>query len=262
MDTISFARGVPAPECLPVEELADCARGRARARRQDDPLVRLRRRLHAAARADRGVVRRRTRRVVLTNGALQGFVLLAQRFARGQTRARSRSPTYDRALKILRESGASLATRPARRRGHRARGARGRDARRPRRRRSSTRSRPSRTRAAARCRPSAARADRRARAAATNLPIVEDDPYGLIRFEGEAPPALFDLSGKTTIYSSSFSKTIAPGLRVGWYILPEELAGELDRGRGLDLHHARAARPGDRATSSSAAAASSRTSCA
>ncbi len=60
-----------------------------------------------------------------------------------------------------------------------------------------------------------------------NLQVVEDDPYGLIRFEGEPQPALFDLSGKTFIYSSSFSKTISPGLRVGWYILPEGLAGEI-----------------------------------
>ena len=40
MESISFARGVPAPECLAEEELADCARAVARARRQDDPLLR------------------------------------------------------------------------------------------------------------------------------------------------------------------------------------------------------------------------------
>jgi DNA-binding transcriptional MocR family regulator len=38
---------------------------------------------------------------------------------------------------------------------------------------------------------------------------------------------MFELSGGTTIYTSSFSKTIAPGLRVGFYIVPEELAGPL-----------------------------------
>lgn len=54
--------------------------------------------------------------------------------------------------------------------------------------------------------------------------VLEDDSYGLTRFEGERLPALFDLSGKTTIYSSSFSATIAPGLRVGWLILPEARA--------------------------------------
>ena len=57
--------------------------------------------------------------------------------------------------------------------------------------------------------------------------VLEDDAYGLTRFEGERLPALFDLSGKTTAYSSSFSATIAPGLRVGWLILPEERAAGL-----------------------------------
>src|SRR5205085_5315145 len=51
--------------------------------------------------------------------------------------------------------------------------------------------------------------------------------YGLIRFEGESLPALFDLTGKESIYSSSFSKTVAPGLRLGWFILPEGLAAEI-----------------------------------
>jgi DNA-binding transcriptional MocR family regulator len=60
-----------------------------------------------------------------------------------------------------------------------------------------------------------------------DLQVVEDDPYGLVRYEGEPQPSLFDLSDRSFIYSSSFSKTISPGLRVGWYILPEELAGEL-----------------------------------
>jgi 2-aminoadipate transaminase len=57
--------------------------------------------------------------------------------------------------------------------------------------------------------------------------LVEDDAYGLTRFEGERLPALFDLSAKTAVYSSSFSTTIAPGLRVGWLILPDALAVRL-----------------------------------
>ena len=58
--------------------------------------------------------------------------------------------------------------------------------------------------------------------------LVEDDTYGLTRFEGESLPALFDLSGGRSVYSSSFSATIAPGLRVGFFVLPEGLAEELD----------------------------------
>jgi 2-aminoadipate transaminase len=57
--------------------------------------------------------------------------------------------------------------------------------------------------------------------------LVEDDTYGLTRFEGEPLPALFDLSGGRSVYSSSFSATVAPGLRVGFFVLPEELADAL-----------------------------------
>jgi DNA-binding transcriptional MocR family regulator len=61
-----------------------------------------------------------------------------------------------------------------------------------------------------------------------DLLVLEDDPYGLVRFEGEPLPSLFELSGGTIAYSSSFSKTIAPGLRVGWFVLPESLERELE----------------------------------
>jgi 2-aminoadipate transaminase len=58
--------------------------------------------------------------------------------------------------------------------------------------------------------------------------VLEDDPYGLIRFEGAAQPSLFELSGGRSAYSSSFSKTIAPGVRVGWFVFPDALARELE----------------------------------
>jgi len=64
-------------------------------------------------------------------------------------------------------------------------------------------------------------------AAERNLLVLEDDPYGLVRYEGEPLPSLFELSERRIAYSSSFSKTISPGLRVGWFVLPEALAGEL-----------------------------------
>src|SRR5919205_672519 len=50
-----------------------------------------------------------------------------------------------------------------------------------------------------------------------DLLVLEDDPYGLVRYEGEPLPSLLELSGGSTAYSSSFSKTIAPGIRVGWF---------------------------------------------
>jgi DNA-binding transcriptional MocR family regulator len=62
-----------------------------------------------------------------------------------------------------------------------------------------------------------------------DLLVLEDDPYGLVRYEGEAPPTIFELEGGDHVaYASSFSKTIAPGVRVGYFVLPEELAAKIE----------------------------------
>jgi 2-aminoadipate transaminase len=61
-----------------------------------------------------------------------------------------------------------------------------------------------------------------------DLLLVEDDPYGDLFFEGEKKTSLFTLSeGKNVIYLSTFSKTIAPGLRVAFAAADEEIAGKL-----------------------------------
>ena len=61
------------------------------------------------------------------------------------------------------------------------------------------------------------------------MPVLEDDPYGLVRYEGEAPPTLHELEGgRRVTYASSFSKTVAPGIRTGWFVLPADLAGRLE----------------------------------
>jgi 2-aminoadipate transaminase len=225
METISFARGVPAPECLPVEELADCARA---AIERDGATV-LSYGSSAGYAPLRDWIAERhgvdPERVLVTNGSLQGMVFLAERFA-GE-RVLVEEPTYDRPLKILAahgvetvplamddegldlaaladalESGgnpAFLYTIP-------------------------TFQNPSgRTLSV----------DRRHQLAEIarehELLVLEDDPYGLVRFDGEAPPTLFELEGGTRVaYSSSFSKTIAPGLRVGYFVLPNALERELE----------------------------------
>jgi DNA-binding transcriptional MocR family regulator len=59
--------------------------------------------------------------------------------------------------------------------------------------------------------------------------VLEDDPYGLVRYDGEPLPSVFELAeGEQVAYCSSFSKTVAPGLRVGWYVLPEQLAADIE----------------------------------
>jgi 2-aminoadipate transaminase len=59
--------------------------------------------------------------------------------------------------------------------------------------------------------------------------VLEDDPYSLVRFEGNAPPTLHELEGGTLVtYTSSFSKTVAPGLRVGYFVLPRPEAASFE----------------------------------
>lgn len=85
----------------------------------------------------------------------------------------------------------------------------------------------------------------------TGVPILEDDPYGLLRFEGLAVPSLLALDaarhvengvGKgyikgNVVYLNTFSKTLAPGLRVAWVVCPPEIAQQFVMAKqGADLH--------------------------
>ena len=114
METISLARGVPAPECIPVEELADCARGAIEA---DGATI-----LSYGSSAGYGPLRSwiaarhgvAPERVVVTNGSLQGFVFLAELLARNGERVLVEAPTYDRPLKILQGLGADVVAVPQR----------------------------------------------------------------------------------------------------------------------------------------------------
>src|SRR6516165_9124884 len=107
MAVISFARGVPAPECLAVDLLAECARA---ALERDGRTI-----LSYGPSPGYGPLRGwladrhgvDASRVFVTNGSLQGFVFLAQRLAPGK-RVLVERPTYDRPLKILRELGATV----------------------------------------------------------------------------------------------------------------------------------------------------------
>lgn len=81
------------------------------------------------------------------------------------------------------------------------------------------------------------------------VPLVEDDPYGQLRFEGENLPGVNVLdaqlhiqNGRYTgnvIYFSTFSKILSPGLRLAWMIAPDEVISKLALAKqGTDLHTA------------------------
>lgn len=59
------------------------------------------------------------------------------------------------------------------------------------------------------------------------LLVVEDDPYGQLSFDGEAPRPLRARRRDGVIYLSTFSKTFAPGLRVGWILAPHAVRDKL-----------------------------------
>ncbi len=219
---ISFARGAPAPECLAVEELADCARA---ALERDGHAI-----LSYGPGGGYGPLRERLAeqhgvepsRVVITSGSLQGFAFLAEQLVRPGTKVLVEAPTYDRPLKILDRLGAEVVGVPMDEEGlipdelpdgdfaflYTI----------------PTFQNPSgRTLSVERRRRIVDLARER------ELLVLEDDPYGLVRYDGDPVPSMFELAdGEQIAYCSSFSKTVAPGLRVGWFVLPAQLAAEIE----------------------------------
>ena len=63
------------------------------------------------------------------------------------------------------------------------------------------------------------------------LLVLEDDPYGLLRFEGDPLPTLFELDGgEFVIYAGTFSKILSPGVRLGWAVAPRPVLEKLNLG--------------------------------
>jgi len=68
-------------------------------------------------------------------------------------------------------------------------------------------------------------------AAAHGVPIIEDDPYGLLGFDRGFAPPLRALNSEWVLYVGSFSKILAPSLRLGWIVAHESLARRLSEAR-------------------------------
>jgi DNA-binding transcriptional MocR family regulator len=57
--------------------------------------------------------------------------------------------------------------------------------------------------------------------------VFEDDPYVALRFEGETLPTMVSMDPDRVVYASSFSKTVCPGIRVGYLVGPPELIARI-----------------------------------
>jgi len=66
--------------------------------------------------------------------------------------------------------------------------------------------------------------------------VLEDNPYGLLRYEGSSLPTLRSLDDQFIIYSSTFSKILSPGVRLGWAVAPAPVLEKMNLGKqGADL---------------------------
>ena len=59
------------------------------------------------------------------------------------------------------------------------------------------------------------------------IPIIEDNPYGLLRFEGDPLPCLRSMDPENVIYLGTVSKTFSPGVRVGWALAEQSVVQRL-----------------------------------
>jgi 2-aminoadipate transaminase len=64
------------------------------------------------------------------------------------------------------------------------------------------------------------------------LLVLEDNPYGLLRYEGEAPTPLLSLDGGVYVmYLGTFSKILSPGIRLGWVVAPPPVLEKINLGK-------------------------------
>jgi 2-aminoadipate transaminase len=225
---ISFARGIPCPDLFPVAELAEASR-RAFANHSDTALN------YGPPAGFRPLAERlgdrhgvAPGRIVITPGSYILLTLLVRVLA-GSGPVLVETPAYDRANSLLREAGARVVQIP-----HNGHGA-GLDAlerylaagQEP---PAFLYTMPTVHNPTGTTLPPPDREGLADLAVRHGLLLVEDDPYGQLRFGGEPVASLHSLleargAGHLAVFASSFSKIVAPGLRVGYGVLPGHLAG-------------------------------------
>jgi DNA-binding transcriptional MocR family regulator len=226
---ISFARGAPTPECIDADLISDCAQA---ALARDGKVILAYGQgggygpLRVLLAEQHGVD---PSRVFLTAGGLQGFVFYAAvQLARRPGRVIVEAPTYDRPLKLLAWQGAEVVAIPQDDDGLdldalEAELARGGDV-------SFVYTIPTFQNPSGRTRTAARRERLVELSARYGVDVLEDDPYGKVRYDGNPVPSVHSLEGgRRVTFTSSFSKTAAaPGLRVGWFVVPEEMKAAYD----------------------------------
>jgi 2-aminoadipate transaminase len=223
---ITFARGAPSLDIVAVDDLKRAAQSAF----ESDPSGAF---MYGTSGgypglrdwiADKHQIRRE--QVIATNGSMQADAFLFQRQVKSGDTVVVEAPTYDRTLLALREMGADLLAIPVEPDGIDVEAlARELEAGK---------------------RPKLAHIipnfhnpagvtlslEKRRRllelAEHYDFMIFEDDPYGELRFEGETLPTMLDLDeGDRVVYASSFSKTVCPGIRVGYLAGPEPVIGDI-----------------------------------
>jgi DNA-binding transcriptional MocR family regulator len=227
MDSIFFSRGIPSPDVLPVEALAECAN--AVLARDGRTVLNygpaggyppLREWIAAQHGVD-------PTQIVLSTGSLAGFNFLVRHLFADGGRAVIEAPSYDRTIGVLRAARAEIEPVPLSEDGLDLDRLESILAEGPAPRLIYTI--PTFQNPSGRTLSLEQRHALVELAQAKGLLIYEDDPYRLVRYSGEALPSMYELAGgKGVVFSTSFSKTGAPGLRIGYMILPAELVKPIE----------------------------------
>jgi 2-aminoadipate transaminase len=250
-DVISFAGGMPAPEVFPIEEFKEASEvvlsemgDRALQYGTTEGYQPLREMI--ARNASKYGIQISADNVLITSGSQQALDLLGRIFINRGDRVLVESPTYLGAIQAWNAYGVKYVTIPSDDDGMQ------------------TDLLESRLRTGIKFiyvlpnfqNPTGVTLTRERRkqlvemADAYGVPIVEDDPYGQLRFEGEhqTPVVVIDdemrakevpIYSGNVIYTSTFSKILAPGLRLAWVVAPTEVIKKLVQAKqGCDLHTA------------------------
>jgi 2-aminoadipate transaminase len=225
--TISFARGAPSLDIVDVQGLKDAA---VRAFESDPAgttaygtsigYPRLR-----AWIADRHGVE--PERVLVTNGSMQADAFLFEQLVESGDDVIVERPTYDRTLLSLRERGAKVHAVELRTDGIDTQALAGiLDGREP------VKPRlahiiPNFQNPAGYTLSLAKREQLLRLAAEHDFLVFEDDPYVELRFSGKKLPTMLSMDPERVVYASSFSKTVCPGIRVGYLVGPTELIAKI-----------------------------------